>query len=160
MADILQSSPNANTGFMIYSAMLSLGSCVGYLLSAVDWQSLIEPNYLSSEQTAILIVLILFSITLFITMATAHERPCIKKLSNGSAIVNGDIENNFKNNDSESTSLLLNNSISRTSVKKSSSNNNNVMTIQSSSITNFKKLLLNSFRISFILACLIKVRYI
>lgn len=25
MADILQSSPNANTGFMIYSAMLSLG---------------------------------------------------------------------------------------------------------------------------------------
>ena len=40
MADMLQSSPNANTGFMIYSAMLSLGSCVGYLLSAVDWQTL------------------------------------------------------------------------------------------------------------------------
>ena len=40
MADMLQSAPNANTGFMIYSAMLSLGSCVGYLLSAVDWQTL------------------------------------------------------------------------------------------------------------------------
>ena len=145
--------------------MFCLGSCVGYLLSAVDWQSLIEPNYLSSEQTAILIVLILFSITLFITMATAHERPCIKKLSNGSTIVNGDIENNFKNNDSETSSLLLNNNIGRTTssasgMKKSSTNSINVMTIQSSSITNFKKFLLNSFRISFILACLIKVRYI
>ena len=142
--------------------MFCLGSCVGYLLSAVDWQSLIEPNYLSSEQTAILIVLILFSITLFITMATAHERPCIKKLSNGSTIVNGDIENNFKNNDSETASLLLNNNIGRTTLssgmKKSSTNSINVMTIQSSSITNFKKFLLNSCRISFILACLIKVR--
>ena len=141
--------------------MFCLGSCVGYLLSAVDWQSLIEPNYLSSEQTAILIVLILFSITLFITMATAHERPCIKKLSNGSTIVNGDIENNFKNNDSETASLLLNNNIGRTTLssasgmKKSSTNSINVMTIQSSSITKF---LLNSCRISFILACLIKVR--
>ena len=146
--------------------MFCLGSCVGYLLSAVDWQSLIEPNYLSSEQTAILIVLILFSITLFITMATAHERPCIKKLSNGSTIVNGDIENNFKNNDSETASLLLNNNIGRTTsssasgMKKSSTNSINVMTIQSSSITNFKKFLLNSCRISFILACLIKVRFL
>jgi lipid-binding SYLF domain-containing protein len=33
VADILKSASNANTGFMIYSAMLSLGSCVGYLLS-------------------------------------------------------------------------------------------------------------------------------
>ena len=143
--------------------MFCLGSCVGYLLSAVDWQSLIEPNYLSSEQTAILIVLILFSITLFITMATAHERPCIKKLSNGSTIVNGDIENNFKNNDSETASLLLNNigrTTSASGMKKSSTNSINVMTIQSSSITNFKKFLLNSCRISFILACLIKVRFL
>ena len=40
MADILKSASNANTGFMIYSAMLSLGSCVGYLLSALDWSTL------------------------------------------------------------------------------------------------------------------------
>jgi hypothetical protein len=40
VADILKSASNANTGFMIYSAMLSLGSCVGYLLSALDWSTL------------------------------------------------------------------------------------------------------------------------
>ena len=40
VADILKSASNANTGFMIYSAMLSLGSCVGYLLSALDWNKI------------------------------------------------------------------------------------------------------------------------
>ena len=77
MADMLHSATNANTGFMIYSAMLSLGSCVGYLLSAVDWQSLGQDTLGlgSSEQTAILLVLILFSITLLVTMVTARERP-------------------------------------------------------------------------------------
>jgi solute carrier family 45 protein 3 len=42
VADILKSASNANTGFMIYSAMLSLGSCVGYLLSALDWSTLAQ----------------------------------------------------------------------------------------------------------------------
>jgi solute carrier family 45 protein 3 len=40
VADILKSASNASTGFMIYSAMLSLGSCVGYLLSALDWNKI------------------------------------------------------------------------------------------------------------------------
>ena len=41
MADMLQSMHSqSETGFMIYSAMLSMGSCIGYLLSAVDWQTL------------------------------------------------------------------------------------------------------------------------
>ena len=29
MADMLQSMPQSETGFMIYSAMLSMGSCIG-----------------------------------------------------------------------------------------------------------------------------------
>ena len=36
MADILQSSPNANTGFMIYSAMLSLGK---FYYCSIDLQT-------------------------------------------------------------------------------------------------------------------------
>ena len=29
MADMLRSAPQSDTGFMIYSAMLSMGSCIG-----------------------------------------------------------------------------------------------------------------------------------
>ena len=76
MSDMLRSAPQSDTGFMIYSAMLSMGSCIGYLLSAVDWQTFSQTTTLcSSEQTAILIVLFLFSITLLVTMLTAQEHP-------------------------------------------------------------------------------------
>ena len=144
MADILQSAQNANTGFMIYSAMLSLGSCVGYLLSAVDWQTIVEPEILSSEQTAIVIVLILFSITLLITMITAHERPSIKIMSNGGLACNGDLENNATFGDVSDTERLLTGS-------------RPAMTIGPiCSTVTLKKILKNSFRISFLIACLIK----
>ena len=39
MADILQSSPNANTGFMIYSAMLSLGK---FYYCSIDLQTYLK----------------------------------------------------------------------------------------------------------------------
>ena len=144
MADILQSAQNANTGFMIYSAMLSLGSCVGYLLSAVDWQTIVEPEILSSEQTAIVIVLILFSITLLITMITAHERPSVKIMSNGGLTCNGDLENNATFGDVSDTERLLTGS-------------RPAMTIGPiCSTVTLKKILKNSFRISFLIACLIK----
>ena len=85
MADMLQSMHSqSETGFMIYSAMLSMGSCIGYLLSAVDWQTLSQNQrntFCSSEQTAILIVLVLFTITLLVTMIAAKERPMIIKKS-------------------------------------------------------------------------------
>ena len=80
MSDMLRSAPQSDTGFMIYSAMLSMGSCIGYLLSAVDWQTFSQTTLCSSEQTAILIVLFLFSITLLVTMLTAQEHPLKTKV--------------------------------------------------------------------------------
>ena len=106
---------------------------------------LVEPNYFSSEQTAIMIVLILFSITLFITMATAHERPSLRNLSNGN-IINGDLENNSVNFESDTERLLM---------------SKPAMTISPiCSFITFKKFVVNSFRISFILAYLIKVSWL
>lgn len=101
MSDILRSTnPNTDTGFMIYSAMLSMGSCIGYLLSAVDWQTFSQSSLCSSEQTAILIVLFLFTITLIVTMLTAKERPlkgAILMVNVGSLpIINGDIKDNIE----------------------------------------------------------------
>ncbi len=92
MSDMLRLAPQSDTGFMIYSAMLSMGSCIGYLLSAVDWQTFSQTSLCSSEQTAILIVLILFSVTLMVTMLTAKERPLKTILINGSLpLMNGEV---------------------------------------------------------------------
>ena len=117
--------------------MLAIKYFKDYIISI-----LVEPNYFSSEQTAIMIVLILFSITLFITMATAHERPSLRNLSNGN-IINGDLENNSVNFESDTERLLM---------------SKPAMTISPiCSFITFKKFVVNSFRISFILAYLIKV---
>ncbi len=157
MADMLSSANNANTGFMIYSAMLSLGSCVGYLLSAVDWQSLGQDTLGlgSSDQTAILIVLILFSITLIVTMITARERPfrpqtpplasCSK-----ADVFQHDIDQTLVDPDLAETSTLL----------PSSKKQNQLHVIPSFKcldVRSIRKFICNSFRLSFILACLFKV---
>ena len=57
-----------------------MGGPIGYLLSAVDWQTFSQTTLCSSEQTAILIVLFLFSITLLVTMLTAQEHPLKPKV--------------------------------------------------------------------------------
>ena len=138
MADMLQSMPQSETGFMIYSAMLSMGSCIGYLLSAVDWQTLSQTTFCSSEQTAILIVLVLFTITLLVTMLAAKERPAMHKSYshfNGS-VTNGNIK-------IEEEEMLLPHAM----ITRPPS-----MTIQT-----IRKFVAKSFRLTFILACFIKV---
>ena len=75
-------------------------------------------------------------------MATAHERPSLRNLSNGN-IINGDLENNSVNFESDTERLLM---------------SKPAMTISPiCSFITFKKFVVNSFRISFILAYLIKV---
>ena len=129
MADMLRSASQSDTGFMIYSAMLSMGSCIGYLLSAVDWQALSQTTLCSSEQTAIVIVLILFILSLIVTLWTAKERPLkTSLLSHGSPMLNGDAK------------VPLDEVLAEKSESRS-----------------IKKLITNSFQLTFIMACIIKV---
>ena len=126
---MLRSASQSDTGFMIYSAMLSMGSCIGYLLSAVDWQALSQTTLCSSEQTAIVIVLILFILSLIVTLWTAKERPLkTSLLSHGSPMLNGDAK------------VPLDEVLAEKSESRS-----------------IKKLITNSFQLTFIMACIIKV---
>ena len=46
-------------GFTVYSGMLSVGACLGYLLTALDWGAL---GWLGAgEHTALLLVLVLYT---------------------------------------------------------------------------------------------------
>ena len=76
MSDIMasQTEMSEETGFSFYSGMLSIGSCIGYLLSALDWAKfgLVVG---SREQTAFLLVLFLYIFCWAITMVAAKEKP-------------------------------------------------------------------------------------
>ena len=69
-----QTEMSEETGFSFYSGMLSIGSCIGYLLSALDWAKfgLVVG---SREQTAFLLVLFLYIFCWGITMVAAKEKP-------------------------------------------------------------------------------------
>jgi len=92
MSDIMasQTEMSEETGFSFYSGMLSIGSCIGYLLSALDWAKfgLVVG---SREQTAFLLVLFLYIFCWGITMVAAKEKPHrIERLdNNGKAEVLG-----------------------------------------------------------------------
>ena len=132
MADVLRSASQSDTGFMIYSAMLSMGSCIGYLLSAVDWQAVSQTTLWSSEQTAIIIVLILFNITLFVTLCSANERPLRSTTLLPIPHVNGDAKIPLDEVVADDTSLFI-------------------------PKEKIKRVVANTFQLTFIMACVIKV---
>ena len=79
---------NHKLGFMIYSGISSFGCCVGYLLSSIDWASIMSVNNTrtnTGESTSIQIVILLVAICVLITMFTAKEIPFIRKKSTPSS---------------------------------------------------------------------------
>lgn len=75
MSDIManQNQMSEETGFSFYSGMLSVGACIGYLLTALDWAKL-GVSAGNREQTAFLLVLVLFLACYTITMMAAGEK--------------------------------------------------------------------------------------
>jgi len=62
--------------FTIYSFMVSVGGCVGYLITAIDWASNPLGVSLGGQERAVFIVLIiLFSCSFFLTFSAANEVP-------------------------------------------------------------------------------------
>ncbi|XP_023323954.1 solute carrier family 45 member 3 [Eurytemora carolleeae] len=64
-------------GFTVYSGMLSVGACFGYLLTALDWDNL-GISVGNREQTAFLLVLFLYLVCCCITMIYAVETPFLQ----------------------------------------------------------------------------------
>lgn len=76
MSDIMagQTEMSEETGFSFYSGMLSLGACTGYLLTALDWAKFGVVFGGTREQTAFLLVLVLYLCCWGVTMLAARER--------------------------------------------------------------------------------------
>jgi len=74
VSDMAGHTGGGELGFTVYSGMLSFGSCLGYLLIALDWHK-IGISIGNREQTAFMLCLLLYSISCAITMISAKEVP-------------------------------------------------------------------------------------
>lgn len=77
-------SEDSGLGFKVYSYMTTLGSCIGYLLSTVDWKTVGSPMITSSvqiqysltpEQSLFFLITVMFTVSAVITMVSAKEKP-------------------------------------------------------------------------------------
>ena len=73
VSDLMSGHQAESAGFTVYSGMLSVGACIGYLLTALDW-SIIGLDFGSREQISIVLVLILYGVCFVVTMISARER--------------------------------------------------------------------------------------
>ncbi|CAH1786398.1 unnamed protein product [Owenia fusiformis] len=62
--------------FTIYSLMCSLGGCIGYLITSLDWKSSSIGQYFGNQEKSVFSLLILlFLFTMFATICIAEEEP-------------------------------------------------------------------------------------
>lgn len=76
LSDLVATSPEweQTRGFTVYSASISLGCILGYLIVSIDWSS---TGFLlgSQEQTAFSVIFVMFLPCLFLTLCFAREKP-------------------------------------------------------------------------------------
>ncbi|XP_015904869.1 solute carrier family 45 member 3 [Parasteatoda tepidariorum] len=74
--DIFHSRSDQNSGFTVYSCMLSLGGCVGYFITSLNWTTTFLGIYFGGQEKAIFTILSVFLlILLIINISVAQEKP-------------------------------------------------------------------------------------
>lgn len=74
--DIFHSSEEQNSGFTVYSCMLSLGGCVGYFITSFDWTSTSFGLFFGGQEKAVFSLLaVLLIVLLIINLSLAKEEP-------------------------------------------------------------------------------------
>ncbi|XP_010881801.2 solute carrier family 45 member 3 [Esox lucius] len=77
LSDLYRDEEDCNQAFAMFSFMVSLGGCVGYLLPALDWRRGLLSVYLGGQAECLFFVLILIFVTsVLITMKVSEEVPC------------------------------------------------------------------------------------
>ena len=102
LSDLSQGTNQQQSCFTVYSFMISFGGCIGYLITALDWSNL--GLYFGSQENCVFIILIImYSCTVFVTMHAAKEKPLTKidrsfqKIE--TPIILNDVKNDLKEED-------------------------------------------------------------
>ncbi|XP_013396039.1 solute carrier family 45 member 3 [Lingula anatina] len=76
LSDACRYTGQFNRGFTYYSSMVSLGGCIGYSITAVDWKgSILGQLFKSQEQIAFTIIIVMFVLSVCTTLYVAQETP-------------------------------------------------------------------------------------
>ena len=76
LSDATRNSNQQERCFTIYSFMVSLGGCIGYLITALDWSSSSVGLYFGGqEQSAFSLLILMFTFSMVATLCIAEERP-------------------------------------------------------------------------------------
>ncbi|KAM9753999.1 solute carrier family 45 member 3 isoform 1-T3 [Menidia menidia] len=77
LSDLYRDEEDCGQAFAMFSFMVSLGGCVGYLLPALDWSRGLLSLYLGGQAECLFSLLILiFVSSVLITMKVSEEPPC------------------------------------------------------------------------------------
>lgn len=77
LSDLYREEEDCGQAFSIFSFMVSVGGCVGYLLPAVDWSRSVLSVYLGGQAECLFSLLILIFVTsMMITMKVSEEPSC------------------------------------------------------------------------------------
>uniref|UniRef100_A0A3Q2T3G7 Zgc:77158 n=1 Tax=Fundulus heteroclitus TaxID=8078 RepID=A0A3Q2T3G7_FUNHE len=77
LSDLYREEEDCGQAFAMFSFMVSVGGCVGYLLPAVDWSRSPLAVYLGGQAECLFSLLVLIFVTsVIITMKVSEEPPC------------------------------------------------------------------------------------
>ncbi|XP_030631944.1 solute carrier family 45 member 3 [Chanos chanos] len=79
LSDLYRDREDCGQAFAMFSFMVSLGGCVGYLLPALDWSGGLLSFYLGGQAECLFSLLILiFVLSVLVTMKVSEEPVCCK----------------------------------------------------------------------------------
>jgi solute carrier family 45 protein 3 len=74
LSDVGRDSGSSARAFIVYSFMASVGGCIGYLITALDWSSSpVAALFGGQEKTCFSVLFFLFILTLFASLVVAQE---------------------------------------------------------------------------------------
>ncbi|KAJ8391076.1 hypothetical protein AAFF_G00096970 [Aldrovandia affinis] len=77
LSDLYHEEEDCGQAFAMFSFMVSLGGCIGYLLPALDWSGGVLSLYLGGQEECLFSLLIVIFVTsVLVTMKVAEEAPC------------------------------------------------------------------------------------
>lgn len=91
LSDSSKGTDQSERCFTIYSVMVSIGGCVGYLITALDWSDSSIGLYFGTQERSVFVMLIiLYSFSMLMTFGAANEIPLSelqkKRTASGSAL--------------------------------------------------------------------------
>lgn len=127
LSDSSQGTDQSERCFTIYSIMVSIGGCVGYLITALDWSDSSIGLYFGNQERSVFVMLIiLYSFSMLLTFGAAHEIPLgelQKKEATGACLSparttdHGYVSDDFVSEDGASHQVELNGDCKETTYK-------------------------------------------